>query len=108
MKTTSMNDLNRLLSQGLPAQHVVLDVREVEEFRDGHLPQSRNYPLSTLEQKLPELRQFQTIYVHCQAGGRAQRAAALLIANGFTNLVCVADGGFRDWQAAGFPIEKSQ
>lgn len=108
MKTTSMSQLNHLLSNGLPAQHAILDVREAEEFREGHLPQSRNYPLSVLEQKLPELRQFQTIYIHCLAGGRAQLAADLLIANGFTNLVCVADGGFRDWQAAGFPIEKSK
>ena len=106
MDKISMVQLYSSLKGGLQPGEAILDVREVEEFREGHLPGSVNFPLSTLETKLEEIRRFSKVYVHCQAGGRAQKAAAFLVSKGLTNLVCVADGGFGNWKSAGYPIEK--
>jgi len=58
---------------------LLLDVREPDEFRTGHIPGARNLPLSALQQgraELPEKRSRCLIY--CHSGQRCRQAAPLL------------------------------
>ncbi|EOT29260.1 rhodanese-like domain-containing protein [Enterococcus saccharolyticus] len=76
----------------------VLDVREAEEFQNGHLPQAVNYPLSELginEQTLPKQEKH---YVLCQAGARSERACQLLSSQGYQ--VINVMGGMSAWRGA--------
>jgi hydroxyacylglutathione hydrolase len=81
-----------------------VDVRNSSEFDAGHLPGAVNVPLGRLAERLGELPRDRTLVVHCQGGGRAAVAAALLKARGFD--VAYLAGDYAQWSAAGRPVEK--
>ncbi|MEO5936493.1 MAG: rhodanese-like domain-containing protein [Terriglobales bacterium] len=84
---------------------MVIDVREYPEFAAGALPQARLVPLGGLaEASRAWDPQARTILV-CKSGTRARKAAELLHARGFTDLV-VLEGGTEAWIAAGLPVKR--
>jgi len=86
---------------------LVLDVREPDEFAQGHLQGARNVPLSQLSARLKELEKFRDkpVLVVCQRGRRAHTAAKLLKAQQFTTLN-VLKGGMLAWIEAKMPSSK--
>lgn len=50
---------------------LVLDVREAEEYKEGHIPGSINLPLSQLASRYQELDKAGHYYIVCQSGGRS-------------------------------------
>lgn len=86
---------------------LVLDVREPDEFAQGHLQGARNIPLSQLEARLKELEKYREkpVMVVCERGGRATKAAKLLKAQQFTALH-VLKGGMQAWLEAKMPTGK--
>lgn len=56
----------------------VIDVREVDEYTDGHIPGAVNVPLSELTEKYSSISKNEIIYVACQLGGRSARACEFL------------------------------
>lgn len=83
---------------------VVLDVRDLSEWKAGHIPGSRNIPVGRLEQRLGEIPERASLVVHCQTGARAALAASLLRARGFRD-VQLLSSGFAEWLAAGQPVQ---
>ena len=67
---------------------VLLDVREPDEYAQGHIPGSHNLPLSRLEQTaellLPDF--DAPLFVYCQAGTRSRKAVRQLIELGYTSV----------------------
>lgn len=61
----------------------VLDVREVEEFVEGHVPDSRNFPLSQLENQYQNLDKEKEYHVICHSGKRSERASGFLADKGY-------------------------
>lgn len=57
---------------------LIFDVREVDEYQDGHIPGAVNVPLSTLEQQFSQIPTNGTIYVVCRSGARSARACDFL------------------------------
>ena len=98
----SMSDLHTLLGN-LTDKDLVLDVRDPEEYSAGHVPGSKNIPLSEVDKHVAELRPYQRVFVHCQRGGRAGKAGDLLVKLGLKNIVCVSGTGMADWIEAGYP-----
>ncbi|MBF4987045.1 rhodanese-like domain-containing protein [Methylophilus sp. 14] len=86
---------------------LVLDVREPDEFAQGHLQGARNVPLSQLSARLKELEKFRDkpVLVVCERGRRANTAAKLLKAQNFTALN-VLKGGMQAWIDAKMPSSK--
>ncbi|WP_024929515.1 rhodanese-like domain-containing protein [Methylophilus sp. OH31] len=86
---------------------LVLDVREPDEFAQGHLQGARNVPLSQLSARLKELEKFRDkpVLVVCERGRRANTAAKLLKAQQFTTLN-VLKGGMQAWIEAKMPSSK--
>ncbi len=86
---------------------VFLDVRDPQEYADGHLPGAVGVSRGTLEfaisGKVPD--QDTKIYVYCKTGGRAALATKTLNDLGYKNAV-LADMVFADWVKAGNPVEK--
>lgn len=76
----------------------ILDVREVDEFQEGHIPSATNIPLSQLEDRMKELDKTTSYYVICHSGGRSANACAYLSQQGFdvTNVM----GGMSSWKGA--------
>ncbi len=85
---------------------VILDVRNPNEYAEGHIKGSLNIPLPEVVQHVEKLKTFEHVYIHCKRGGRAQTAFQLLAGAGLTNLVCIGDAGMDMWIAEGFPIER--
>ncbi|GAA3482893.1 rhodanese-like domain-containing protein [Streptomyces yanii] len=69
----------------------VIDVREPDEYRAGHVPGARLTPLSTLGAAADDLPGDRPVYVTCASGNRSGRAAEHLQAIG-VDAVPVAGG----------------
>ena len=76
---------------------LILDVREPHETQIATLG-AKLIPVGELESRIGELKghEHDEIYIHCKTGGRSQRAAGILKANGFTQVHNVA-GGITAW-----------
>jgi rhodanese-related sulfurtransferase len=81
----------------------VIDVREVDEYIDAHVPGVRLVPLGTLPDELDALPYDERLYIICRSGARSLRAADFLLANGF-DAVSVA-GGTMAWVQRGIDYE---
>lgn len=91
------------------AADVLIDVREPDEYANGHIPGAINIPRGVLEFKLtatPELaaRDLQ-LFIYCKTSGRAALAALSLKEMGYLKVSSLA-GGFDAWSAAEMPIAK--
>ncbi len=66
---------------------VLLDVRTPEEYRQGHIPGSKNVPLQSIDKVAGMIDNKSTpIFVHCLSGARSRQAAAVLQQLGYTNV----------------------
>ena len=66
---------------------VLLDVRSPEEYREGHIPKSKNVPLETLDKISDVVENKDTeLFVYCYSGARSRQATAMLGQMGYTNV----------------------
>jgi rhodanese-related sulfurtransferase len=90
----------------LPAGAVLLDVREPEEWRAGHIDGAVHVPMNSVPQRLANepgpLTADAAIVVVCRSGNRSAHVTAWLNQQGFgaVNLA----GGMEAWQLAGRPM----
>lgn len=73
---------------------VVVDVRKVQEYADGHLKQAINIPVADMTDpaSMAYLEDSHNIYVHCAGGYRSVIACSLLKRQGIHNLYNVIGG----------------
>lgn len=92
------NDIN----QGVKDYHnipgaVLLDVRTPQEYREGHIPGSKNLPLQTIDKVDSIVENKDTVlYVYCHSGARSRQATAMLQHMGYTNVQNI--GGIAAYQ----------
>ena len=66
---------------------VLLDVRTPDEYRQGHIPGSKNVPLQSIDKVNAVVENKGTpFFVHCLSGARSRQAAAILKQMGYTNV----------------------
>ena len=83
----------------------VLDVRQDLEWAEGRVPGAVHIHIPELAARLGELRRSdEPVYVYCRTGHRTAMAASLLAGAGIPPVL--VDGGFPDWLARGFPLER--
>jgi adenylyltransferase/sulfurtransferase len=89
-------DLKKRLDGG--EQIALLDVREPHELAICKLSFTSHIPLGLLPQRLSELNELKgkEVVVYCRSGGRSQRAAQFLAAQGFKSVYNLA-GGILAW-----------
>jgi rhodanese-related sulfurtransferase len=90
--------LEGLLSSGA----VVVDVREDDEYADGHVSGAVHIPLGTVPQRFEEIPGDRPVYVICARGSRSARAVEFLRAKGI-DAVNVA-GGTLAWTNSDRPV----
>jgi len=111
IREVTARELLELQRAGSP----VVDVREPEEFAEGHLPGAVNIPRGLLEFEVdghPAVN-YQTaealshrerpVVLYCLSGGRSALAAEALKRLGFTSPVSLT-GGILHWADAGHPV----
>lgn len=89
---------------------VVLDIRGEEDYRKGHITDARNVKLDQID-KQPltglEKQKDTPIIIVCQVGVAAQKAAAALAKQGYSQ-VSILQGGMNAWTGASLPVVKTK
>ncbi len=75
----------------------VIDVRTLEEYNSGHIPNAKLLPLQELPIRLKELDPNEKYIIICKSGNRSTQASQLLIKNGFKNIYNI-NGGMNHWE----------
>ncbi|KPV39511.1 hypothetical protein AN478_10155 [Thiohalorhabdus denitrificans] len=87
----------------------VVDVREDQEWQQGHIPNAVHVPLGQISDRLTELERYKQsetpLVMVCRSGNRSASAALRLRKAGFTSVYNLS-GGTMAWQQAGMPLEK--
>jgi rhodanese-related sulfurtransferase len=85
----------------------ILDIREANEYKAGHIPNSKHLPLSELDSGLKQAKidSNKPIILVCLSGNRANTALAKLKKAGCKDVVCM-EGGISAWNQAGMPLIK--
>ena len=97
MPEIGVDELDELCSSGQPIQ--LIDVRELDEYQDGHVPGAKLIPLATVPDRLRDIATDRPIYVICRSGARSRAATEVILANG-TAATNVA-GGTLAWIESG-------
>lgn len=119
-KTESADAADTAVLEALPAEVTVetahqmredgalmLDVRELDEWAAGHMPDAVFIPLGELESRTAELPTDVPIVVYCRSGNRSAVGRDILLGAGFPAVTSMA-GGFNAWAAAGYKSETGE
>ena len=76
---------------------VIVDVRSLSEFMEGHIENAVSLPLYQIQDQAGDVitDKDQTILVYCRSGNRSRTASYELIALGYTSVYDF--GGINDW-----------
>lgn len=86
------------------AKYILVDVRQPEEYRQGHIKGAKLIPLHQLGTRMQELPVGREIVCVCHTGNRSRSATKKLSAAGF-NAVNLR-GGMIAWMRASLPVKK--
>lgn len=80
--------VKRFISRGA----IIVDVRTIQEWNDGHISTALHIPLKDLNKALNGLKQMNTpVIAHCKSGVRSAKATKILKQHG---IEAVNGGGF--------------
>lgn len=87
----------------------VIDVREVAEYKQGHIVDALNIPYAKFAERKTELDKFkqQPIILVCKMGQSVSAAAKQLHQDGFAQVYRL-NGGMMEWKASAMPIVKGK
>lgn len=77
----------------------LIDVRAIEEFQEGAIPNALHIPVDELRERLDEVPDDKPIYLYCGVGLRGYVALKILKQSGFENVYNLS-GGYRTYAAA--------
>ncbi len=103
----SVDQVKEHFAQGSNA--VLLDVREKDEFREGHLDGAVSVPRGFLEIRIEQevKDKSRPIVAYCAGGTRSLLAARQLKEMGYENVVSMS-GGYAAWKNAGYPWKQDR
>ncbi|MCL5959248.1 MAG: rhodanese-like domain-containing protein [Chloroflexi bacterium] len=76
---------------------VIVDLREPELYRAGHVPGARNIPFERFQDRMNELKPDDDIVLVCHTGGMGDLSGALLAERGYSKVANLG-GGMTRWQ----------
>ena len=90
----------------VPADALVLDVREDDEWAAGHVEGALHIPMSDFVGRFGELTEAaedgRRVHVMCRVGGRSAQVTQYLVQQGIDAVNI--DGGMHAWDGAGRPM----
>lgn len=85
---------------------IIVDVREDSEWQEQHIPGALHIPLSQLDSRMAELKDYKhsPLIMQCRSGKRSAKAQAVLKAAGFSDVYNL-EGGLTAWQEQGLAVQ---
>jgi rhodanese-related sulfurtransferase len=102
MPSVNAAELNEKLKNG--KRPLVIDVRQPEEYREGHIAGSKLIPLGELAEQVNKLPKEREIVCVCATGNRSRSATKLLLRAGLNAFDM--QGGMFMWRREKLPIKK--
>ncbi|HEY3070533.1 MAG TPA: MBL fold metallo-hydrolase [Gaiellaceae bacterium] len=104
-ESTPAIDIHELAERIRNEDVALLDVREDDEWEEGHVAGSLHVPYHELRDGAPpEVANGKPLAVACSVGNRSSIAASLLKRDGVENVIHVAEGGVADLAGEGIPL----
>lgn len=86
---------------GSDKKPIVVDVRETSEIKEGGaIPGAIHIPIRQIDKRMSEIPKNAEVVFYCGGGGRASRAAGVLVEAGYKKVYFC---GLRDWKKQGLP-----
>jgi len=102
----SVDELKGAVEDG-SSDLLVVDVRPAVQYRKGHVAGAVNLPLEKLDSGISDLAgRKERLAFMCTCGRRALEAIERVKERGVVGTLIV--GGYREWEAKGFPLERGQ
>lgn len=104
IRSVSALDLPRVMTH---EKGIVVDISEPKHYTAGHIPKSRNIPLSRIDNDINTISKFKSkpVVITCPTGHRSSKAAKVLKKNDFSD-IRILHGGFAAWTKENMPVEK--
>ena len=97
--------VEQFVRQWDPGEAQLVDVREPDEWEEGHAPEAILIQLEELAVRRGELDPARPVVTICRSGRRSLDAAEILREMGFRDVRSLA-GGMIAWRDAGLPVER--
>ncbi len=87
---------------------IVIDVREANEYSEGHIVDAINIPFANFESRSDELNKHKDkpLIVACKMGQHSGSVGTILRKKGFTNVLRLT-GGMAEWRGQNLPVVKT-
>lgn len=95
----SAHDLNEIIKNN--EDFILVDVRTVDEYNDGHIDKAINIPIADLRERYKELDPEKKTVLICGSGQRSSMGCSILQQHNFKKIYNVS-GGMTGYKAAGF------
>ena len=102
LPSMSAVELSEKLKNG--KRPLVLDVRQREEYRSGHIAGAKLVPLNELGSRMKELPKEREIVCVCASGNRSSSATRMLTGAGYNAINM--KGGMSAWRRADLAVKK--
>lgn len=86
-------------------QAMVLDVRDANDYSQGHIVNSMNIPYAALARRIDELDKYKEkpLVIACKMGQQSGAAGTILRKAGFQNVARLR-GGLTEWRSLNMPV----
>ena len=87
--------MQKKVAEKIKSGALIVDVRTVSEYKDGHYPNALHIPVTEIENRLNEFGdKNRCIIVYCASGGRSGKAVLMLNKHGYKDVINA--GGLSD------------
>jgi sulfur-carrier protein adenylyltransferase/sulfurtransferase len=97
LKPMHPEELRRYMQNHHEKDYLIVDVRQPEEYRRGHIPGARLLPLPELVQSMDRLPAGKALIFYCHGGGRSMAAAAMVEEEAWGSALYNLTGGMMAW-----------
>ena len=101
----SAEELNSIISTGLPADSTIIDVRTPAECSRGMIKGAKNIPVDQILGEKENLSKYKKIYLYCLSGGRSDLVAETFSAQGFHGELYSLTSGLLAWRKNGYELK---
>lgn len=95
IKYKTISSLEAIEMMNNEKDYVIIDVRTIEEYSDGHIEGAINIPLDNINDIVNLYAKDKLIMIYCRSGNRSNQAANILDDLGYTNVYDF--GGINTW-----------